>query len=299
MTSSERLGFVAMLLFLGVGWGSTQSLGKIAVSTGHGFFGLIFWQLAVGAVLLGAVQLVRRRAFALSAAGLRFAVLIALIGTIIPNSTFYISVERLPAGIMSILISTVPLLAFPMALALGMDRFSATRLLGLLCGFAGVALIALPQAALPAGAGPLWLAVALVGPLFYALEGNIVARWGTAGLDPVQAIFAASVAGMVMVLPLVLVSGQWIDPTAGFGPPERALVLSSVVNTLMYVGYIWLAAAAGAVFTAQVGYVVTIAGVGWAMVLLGERFSPVVYAAAAILLVGLALVQPRARPAAA
>ncbi len=67
----------------------------------------------------------------------------------------------------------------------------------------------------------------------------------------------------------------------------------------MYVGYVWLARAAGAVFAAQVGYVVTIAGVCWAMVLLGERFSPLVCAATAILLVGLALVQPRARPATA
>jgi drug/metabolite transporter (DMT)-like permease len=137
--------------------------------------------------------------------------------------------------------------------------------------------------------------VALVGPLFYAVEGNIVARWGTAGMDPVQAIFAASVVGMVLVLPLVLLSDQWIDPMAAFGRPEVALALSSVVNTLMYVGYIWLAGAAGAVFAAQVGYVVTIAGVGWAMLLLGERFSPLVFAAGAILLVGLALVQPRAK----
>ncbi len=62
MTSGQRLGFLAMLLGLGIGWGSTQSLGKIAVSTGHGHFGLIFWQLVVGAAVLGAVQLVRRRA---------------------------------------------------------------------------------------------------------------------------------------------------------------------------------------------------------------------------------------------
>jgi drug/metabolite transporter (DMT)-like permease len=299
MTSAQRLGFVAMLLGLGIGWGITQSLGKIAVSTGHGHFALIFWQLAIGAAMLGGVQMVRRRAFSPSWAGLRFAVLIAVIGTIIPNTTFYLSVARLPAGIMSILISTVPLLAFPIALWLGMDRFSGTRLLGLLFGFSGVALIALPQAALPTEAGAFWLTVAMIGPLFYAIEGNIVARWGTAGMDPVQAIFAASVVGMVLVLPLTLASGQWIDPLATFGRAETALVLTSVINTLMYVGYIWLAGAAGAVFAAQVGYVVTISGVCWAMLLLGERFSPLVYAATAILLVGLALVQPKERAASA
>jgi drug/metabolite transporter (DMT)-like permease len=240
----------------------------------------------------------RPRRFPYSGAALRFATVVAVIGTLIPNSTFYLAVERLPAGVMSILISTIPLLSFPIALSLGMDRFSALRLAGLLCGFAGVALIALPQAELPKGVGPVWLLIAMVGPLFYAMEGNYVARWGTAGLDPVQAIFAASVVGMGLVLPLVLASGQWIDPLAAFGAPEAALVASSVVNTLMYVGYIWLARAAGAVFAAQVGYVVTIAGVCWAMALLGERFSMLIWVAVALLLVGLTLVRPRSGTAA-
>lgn len=48
MTPPHRLLLLGVLLTLGIGWGSTQSLGKIAVSTGHGFFGLIFWQLVIG-----------------------------------------------------------------------------------------------------------------------------------------------------------------------------------------------------------------------------------------------------------
>ena len=295
MIAPRRLWLVAALVGLGIGWGSTQSLGKIAVSTGYRHFGLIFWQLAVGVVLLGAIQIARRRPLPLTWAGLRFGALIAVIGTIIPNSTFYLAVARLPAGIMSVLISTVPLMAFPIALTLGMDRFSFLRLAGLLCGLAGVALIALPQAALPAGISPAWLMVALVGPFFYAIEGNVVARWGTAGLDPVQAIFVASAVGMVLVLPLALGSGQWIDPRTPFGAAETALVLSAAVNTLMYVGYVWLARAAGAVFASQVGYLVTMAGVGWAALLLGESFGPAIWLAVALMFAGVALVQPRGK----
>jgi drug/metabolite transporter (DMT)-like permease len=293
MTGRQRLIFTLVLIGLGIGWGSTQSLGKMSVSSGHGFFGLIFWQLIVAVIFLGAVQIVRRRSFLLSWAGLRFAIVIALVGTIIPNTSFYISVVHLPAGIMSILISTIPLMAFPIALSFGADRFSLPRLVGLLFGFAGVSLIALPQAQLPDGANLLWIAIALIGPLFYAIEGNIVAKWGTAGLDPVQATFAASVVGVLLVLPLVLASGQWIDPTEPWGRPEWALVVMSAINALMYVGYIWLARAAGSVFATQVGYVVTVSGVVWAMLLLGERFSPLVFVSGAILLAGLMLVQPR------
>ena len=294
----RRIGLVAVVLVLGIGWGSTQSLGKMAVSTGHGQFGLIFWQLVVGALVLGAILIVRRRGVPLTRATLGFGALIAVIGTIIPNSTFYISVSHLPAGIMSILISTIPIMAFPIALLLRMERFSALRLVGLICGLAGVVIIALPQAGLPGGVALVWVALAMIGPLFYAIEGNVVAKWGTAGLDPVQAMFAASVIGAVMVLPLVLATGQWIDPTAPWGRAERALVTSSVIHAFMYTGYVWLAGTAGAVFATQTSYIVTAAGVGWAMLLLGERFSPLVWVAAAIMMLGLALVQPRGRAAA-
>ena len=292
---SSRLALVGVLLLLGIGWGSTQSLGKLAVSSGHQHFGLIFWQLVIGAVLLGAINLLRRQSFAITVAGLRFAVVIALIGTLIPNSTFYMSVAHLPGGVMSILISTVPLLSFPLALALGMDRFSPLRLLGLCCGLLGVALIALPQTSLPSPDMAAWLPVAMIGPLFYALEGNYVAKWGTAGLDAVQAMFWASLVGALIALPLMLLTGQWISPLPPYGVPELALIASSCVHALVYAAYVWLAARAGAVFATQTSYFVTGSGVLWAMLLLGERFSGWVWAALAVMLLGLFLVQPRVR----
>ncbi len=293
VAGGARWRLLGILLLLGIGWGSTQSLGKIAVSTGHGFFGLIFWQLVIGIAVLGALNLIRGGGFGVTRAGLTFALVIAFIGTIIPNSSFYIAVAHLPGGIMSILISTVPLISFPIALALGMDRFSPVRLAGLLCGLLGVALIAVPQASLPEAGMVVWLPLAMVGPLFYAIEGNYVARVGTAGLDAVQAMFWASLVGAVIVLPLALASGQWIDPLQPWGRAEMALLVSSCLHAVLYATYVWLAARAGAVFATQTSYIVTGSGVFWAMLLLGERFSGWIWAALVVMLVGLTLVRPR------
>lgn len=292
-----RLGLVGVLVALGVGWGATQPLGKIAVSTGHGPFGLIFWQLVICTVVLGAISLVRGRGLVWRREALFFAGIVAVIGTLIPNFAFYVSVERLPSGIMSILISTVPMLSFPIALALGMDRFSVVRLAGLALGLLGVALIAAPGAGVYAAGMVAFIPLALVGPLFYALEANYVARWGTAGMDAVQAMFMASAVGVILCAPLVWVSGQWLDPLAGFGRAEGALVVSSVIHGLCYVGYVWLAQRAGAVFASQSGYLVTGAGVLWAMALLGERLPPQAALALVVILCGVALVQPRKRAA--
>jgi drug/metabolite transporter (DMT)-like permease len=287
-----RWVLVGVLVLMGTGWGATQPLSKIAVSTGHGFMDLIFWQLTIGAVLLGGWLAARRRLPVLSRPRVVFASIIALIGTVLPNSASYIAYPHLPAGIMAIVIATVPLMAFPIALWLRVDRVSAGRLGGLGLGILGVVLIAGPEGALPAG-GAVWLPVALIAPFFYAVEGNYVARNGTEGMDAAQAMFLASMVGVLVSGPLALGLGQFINPFAGIVLPEMALIGSSIVHTLAYASYVWLAARAGAVFAAQTSYIVTGTGVLWAMLILGERFAPVVWLALAVMLAGVALVQPR------
>ena len=291
---SGRWFFVGVLVWLGVGWGSTHPLGKIATETGHGPFGLIFWQQVVMVAVLGAIALVRRKGMKLTTPALRFYVVVAVLGTLIPNGTFYASVAHLPSGIMSIIIATIPMLAFPMALALGMDRFSALRLAGLALGLLGVALLAAPGAALPEASMLAWLPVALIGPLFYAMEATYVAHRGTQGMDALQAMLGASLAGLVLCLPVMLATGQSYAPW----PLERddlALALSSALHALLYASYVWLAATAGSVFAAQSSYLVTAAGMVWAILLLGERPSATMWLALAVMLAGVALVQPRER----
>lgn len=284
-----------MLVATGCAWGTTQPLGKLATSTGYLPFGLIFWQLVIGALVLGPLALASGPV-RVGARALGWAALIAMIGTVIPNFTFYLSVARLPAGIMAIIICTVPMMSYPIAMALGMDRLQAARLLGLACGLTGVALIALPGSSLPDPAMAGFLPLAMVGPLFYAVEGNVVARIGTAGMPAVQAMAMVSAVGAVIAAPLALASGQWVNPLVPWGVAEWALAGSSVAHALAYAAYVWLAARAGAVFASQCSYIVTGTGVLWASVLLGETFGPWVWVALAVMLAGLALVQPRDTP---
>lgn len=292
--------YIAFLFVIGVGWGTTQPLGKIATQSGHGPFGLIFWQLVICALVLGGLTLARGKALSLKRGSGQFYVTVAILGTLVPNATFYFSAARLPSGVMSIIISAVPLLAFPMALGLRMERFSLPRLAGLLLGLAAVVLLAGPGAALPDPAMAAALPIALIGPLFYAMEGAYVAKRGMGELDAIQAMFGASLVALGMCLPLSVVSGQWFNPFADFGRPELALIGCSVIHALMYASYVWLASRAGAVFAAQCSYITTGSGVLFAMLFLGERFSPFVWAALVLLLAGVALVSPRetGRPAA-
>lgn len=289
------LGLAALLVLLGAGWGLTQPLAKIAVSGGYRHFGLVFWQLAIGAVLLGAVIRATGRPMPLDRRRVAFCGLIAVIGTVIPGAASFQAAVHLPSGILSVVLSLVPMLAFPVALWLGIDRFGIARALGLACGLAGVVVLALPGVSLPSPGMIAWLPLALVAPLFYAIEGNVVARWGTRGLDPIQVLFGASVLGTAIALPLALGSGHWIDPRPPWGLPDLAVALSAAIHAAVYSGYVWLVGHAGSVFAAQVSYLVTGSGVLWAMALLGERYPPGLWIALGLMFLGLFLVRPRRR----
>lgn len=292
MNGTARFVPFLVLVLLGAGWGFTQPLGKIAVSTGHQPVGLIFWQFVIGAAVLGLVQVIRRRPLPMTGPALGWYVVIAVIGTLLPNGMSYIAIRHVPSGIMSIAIATVPMFAFPIALVMGTDRFSWIRFAGLVAGLAGVALLAGPETSLPREVVPFVL-LALVAPFLYGIEGNLVARYGAGGLGPVSLLLGASLVGAVIALPIALATGGFIDPRAGLGLPELALVGSASIHAVVYAGYVWLVGRAGATFATQVGYFVTGFGVLWAMVLLGERYSPWVWAALALMFAGLFLVQPR------
>lgn len=145
---------------------------------------------------------------------------------------------------------------------------------------------------MPAGAVA-FVALALVGPILYAIEGNVVAKWRAGGLDAVTLLLGASIIGTALALPLALISGAWIDPRGTWAGPEWALITSSLINAFVYTGYVWMVGRAGATFAAQVSYLVTGFGVIWAMLILGESYSGVVWAALGLMLAGLFLVQPR------
>ncbi len=289
----HRAGMTGVLFGLGTGWGLSWPLAKIAVSTGHGAFGLIFWQLVLSVFFLGTIHLWRGGRWPISRASLPVHATVALFGTILPDAISYPAAFHLPAGILSIIVAATPMLSFPIALALGADRFAPRRLLGLTLGLVGVGLIVLPGAGVSGPVLTLWVLLALLAPLSYAIEGNFVDTWGTAGMDAIQVLLGASLIGLCAATPLALLSGQFIDPFVPWGPPEWALVGAASIHAFVYTGYVWLVGRSGAVFAAQVSYIVTLSGVSWSMLLLGERYAGLVWLALGLMVAGIFLVAPR------
>lgn len=295
MTGSQIAFFTACLALMGAGWGITMPLTKIAVSTGYGHFGLIFWQAVLGSVLMGAICLVRRLPLPLNPRTLRLYLIITMVGTVVPNTLSYQAAVHLPAGIMSLLLSMIPMFAFVIALLLRIDSLVWKRVIGLGFGLVGVLLIIAPSVDLGQEVSVFWGGVYLLTAICYGFEGNYIAKWGTQGLGPFQVMLGASLAATLITLPLMVSTGQNIAPIFPMPDAQLALVASSLVHVLVYATYVWLAGRAGAVFTVQVSYLVTAFGLLWAYLLLGEAYAPTIWVALGLIFIGMFLVQPRLR----
>ena len=261
----------------------------------------MFWASAIGAGSLAAILAWRGTGLPVGRRQIQVYAVISLVGNIIPNLCYYEAARHLPAGWISVLVSLVPIFAFPIALGLRLERFSGLRLAGLLAGLGGVMLLVWPAEAGLDGTSFVtgyWVIIASLAAVAYACEGNYLARWGAAGLDPLQVLCGASIISAGLCLPLALVTASWISPVPPFGSAHGLIVLMSLISIAAYTSYIWLVAEAGSVFAAQVSYLVTGFGVLWSMLLLGESFGPVFWLAMALMFVGLFLVQPRAAAAA-
>jgi len=289
--SPTVLSFVGLFAF-GCVWGSTQPLAKIAVSTGHQPMGLIFWQLFFSVVALGIVLAVKRIRVPLDQRHLRYYLAIAFIGTLIPQSFSFLALAHLPAGIVAVAITSVPMFSLLIALSMGNERFRIGRSMGILLGVAAMLMIALPQASLPVEGQTFWVFVALIAPFCYGFEGNFVASKAPADVNPMAILWGASVLGSSISLPLAIVTGQYVDLRVVWQAPEWALLGSSLGHVIAYTGYMWLIGLAGVVFTAQIAYVVMVSAIILSMITLGETYSAWVWLAIGLMLFGLTLVQP-------
>ncbi|MCY4138233.1 MAG: DMT family transporter [Rhodobacteraceae bacterium] len=292
---NEQVFLWTALLLLGAGWGLTMPMTRIAVSTGHGHFGLIFWQLVFSGACLAVLAFVggrRRRIRPLTWPRFVICTVIAVSGTIAPNTFSYQAAVELPAGVMSIIISLVPMFALPIAILVGNEKPRILRMVGILFGAAAIVLLLGPDASLPNPAAAGFVLLAMIAPLCYAAEANIVGKMGLAGLNPVEAIFWASLIGIMISVPLTALTGHWIDLSQVWGAPEYALLGLSVLHAFCYAGYVWLVRRAGTVFAAQVAYIVTGFGVFWSIILLDERYSGWIWGAVVLMTIGLVLVQP-------
>jgi len=295
---AKRISLIAVLLAIGIAWGATIPLAKVAVSSGHAPLGITFWEQIIVTIVMGFVLISRSIIFRhrlrvpLDRESITYYIGIAALGAILPNLFSYWAMSQLPAGIMAIIIASVPMFALAIAIAASIESFVPYRVIGVCLGCAAVILLVAPEASLPDPEKAIFVFVGLVAPLCYGLEGNYIARFTPPAVDPIITLFCAAIIGSLVTAPLALATGTWIDMFGAFTSAEQAIVALSIIHAIAYTGYIWLVGKAGPVFSSQVAYIVTVSAMLMSAIFLGEAYSPYTFVSLALMLVGLVLVQP-------
>ena len=288
---------LTVLALVGVGalWGLGAPLVRIARLDGISALTIVFTQSLIGVAAMAAILTLRGRIrLPRDRDSLALYLTVGLLGIVAPHLAGYWALGHIPAGIHAMLTSLVPMFALALALGLRIERFEPARGLGLALGAGAVALLVLPESALPDAVPVAFVLLSALAPLCYALESAYVAHVSRAQAGAMQALLGGSVVAVLVMAPITLLAGVPLLPN-GSAVAIWAIVAAGLGGTLAYAGYVTLLRSAGSVFATQVAYLVT----GWAMLgsflFLGERHGPLVWLALGVLFSGLFLVQPRPR----
>ena len=282
-----------ILIILGLGWGLSFTLGKIAITAGGTPIGLTFWQSLFSGLILLAYVFFRHGKIIIPKKMFLPIVIITFLSVVIPNIIFYACVEHLDAGVLSISVSVIPLFTYLIAMGLRMDKFKVRRVIGLITGFCALLILILPENSLPDKRDIPWVLLALNCALCYALENIYIDRLALQNFGPIRLVCAVSFVSAIITFLLSLVMDQFFI----LQPTNLYLFISTLglgfISATAYSIFIYLIGRAGSVFSSQVGYLVTFFGVVWGIIILGESHSVFVWISLAMIMMGIFLVQPK------
>ena len=282
-----------ILIILGLGWGLSFTLGKIAITAGGTPIGLTFWQSLFSGFILLAYVFFRHGKIIIPKIMFLPILIITFLSVVIPNIIFYACVEHLDAGVLSISVSVIPLFTYLIALGLKMDKFKVRRVIGLITGFCALLILILPENSLPDKRDIPWVLLALNCALCYALENIYIDRLALQNFGPIRLVCAVSFVSAIITFLLSLVMDQFFI----LQPTNLYLFISTLglgfISATAYSIFIYLIGRAGSVFSSQVGYLVTFFGVVWGIIILGESHSVFVWISLAMIMMGIFLVQPK------
>ena len=285
---------VIALLFLGAIWGLVVPVARLASSYDTSAFGMAFWTNLIGCIVCVSLAAARGKLPRLGDIPWSYFATWAVLGTLVSESLLFFVTGKVAASTVATILVLEGFFVFAFAALVRIEEPTVRRLAGLALGMAGVLVVLLDNSPLAAGGGDyVWILLALVIPASYAFEGVFLATKRPETIDFLASLALMQGIAAVIVLPVALLTGSFFPLGPVLGGREWTvgiIALGTVVSNYLYV---YLLATTGAVFASQSAYVVAAAGVGWSVLLLGERLSPWGWGAMAIMLLGLVLVGPK------
>lgn len=218
-----------------------------------------------------------------------------VLNNVIPFSLIVWGQTHIASGLASILNATTPLFAVIVAHMLTEDeKMTGGRLVGVLVGFAGVALMIGPSVLSDLGTNVLAQLAVLGAAVSYAFAGIWGRRFRRMGLPPLLPAAGQVTASALIMLPVALVVDR---PWTLAVPSQEAWLalfgLAVLATALAYVIFFRILATAGATNLMLVTFLIPVSAILLGALVLGEVLAPKHFAGMALIAVGLAAIDGR------
>ncbi len=287
-----------LLMIMGLTWGLVPALSKILVAPStHSPLGIAAW---VAVVTLSAVSIVMafrgvRPQF--TRANMRFGMIAGLFAGVLPQVALFWVSPHVPGIILSITLALESLIVFSIAAALRMETPNMTRLTGLLIGLFAVIMVMFTNNTENGPGASLWVLAAVIVPASYAIESILVAAMPEQkDRPPIEFLFFIMLGSSIWGWSGATITGGIINPWTAEQSTVALIASIGIISAISNGSYVLTIRKMGAVFASQYAYFVTIMGVCWSVLLLGERLTFWVVAALLCVLLGMFLVRPKERP---
>ncbi|MCU9846779.1 response regulator [Defluviimonas sp. WL0024] len=291
--SARTLRGALHVLIAGVIFGIAPALGRMAAGAdGYSPLSIVIWANTVSAVLCIAIAAARGGRLRPTLKDMGFLGLWAItIGCLYQFLTVLIA-GHVEASTIALLGSSRAFVVFTIAVIIGLEKPSLRRTCGLGAGFAGVAAVIIFAGAGAHDDSLHWSIAALALPLLLAFHTLLMARRPT-HLDPFATVGLMMVVSVVPLGATAAGSGEFYWPQPALGTIEIVILVLGAATAIALALALDLVRLTGAVFASQLAYSQTLAGILWAMLLLGETLSPEAWGALALVMVGVWLAEPR------
>ena len=285
--SPSRLTVVGTFTLLVLIWGTTWSVIRISLDGIPPFAGVSI-RFAIAAVILFGIA--RGRGLKLDLGRDLWLWLIqALLAFSLSYGVVYWAQQWVPSGLTSVLYSTLPLFVALFAyVALPDERLGAWGILGILIGFAGVAVIFSDDVGALASAQVRRAAlVVLLSPIGNAVAQVVIKRWG-------QGVHALSLTAPPMAMTAVIFAVLAFlferdrEIVLGTGPVLATLYLAVFGSALTFSLFFWLLKHVTATQLSLIAYAVPVVAVTIGTVLLDEPLTARMVAGSALVIGGVA-----------
>ena len=281
------------LFYMGSVWGLSFSLGKIATSLGGTPIGIAFWSSLISGLILLIYTTARGRPMWITSSNLILFIILALLGTAIPSVCFYYAASKIPAGVLAITVTLVPILTYAFATILKIEDLSVRRITGILFGTLAIILLVVPDTSLPDQKAVIWILVACLSSVCYALENIILAKRSLKGIGPVRLACGMSLIGACILGVTGYFTNNLFVISIPFDQLTWTILGLAIINATAYTLFVFTITRSGPLFASQVGYIVTLSGIFWGVLLFAENNSVWIWSSLAMMLLGLALVSPK------